>query len=204
MPGYFRMRRDLSVLLERFRNTPDAVLFGTGPGNVGTSRHVGIVEDVYPGYIVTIEGDSAHQVRRYVVPIRHPRSVGEPGRIYAYASPKRRPYVPGVGIARPIAPPALSKARLRAAIAKQDPGSRRSRGGRLGAAIASLRAFQYMPYRAPGIRIGWTGVNSLGQVEVAVVAHGAPGTAALVWQGFLARYADSGAAYVVSYYDSSP
>lgn len=198
----------LNTYVLRPKATPlpgDAVLFGTGPGSVGTSLHVGIVEDVYPRYLVTIEGDVAHQVRRFVVPIRHPRSIGEPGRIYAYASPVSRPRAAGLRtVARPIAPPALSKVRLRAAIAKQDPSGRRTRSGRLGAAIASLRAFQYMPYRAPKVRIGWTGVNSLGQVEVAVVARGVPGTAQLAWQRFLARYADSGTAYLVSYYDSAP
>ena len=46
----------------------DAVLFGTGPWTVDTSLHTGIVEAVYPGFLVTIEGDSLHGVRRYVVP----------------------------------------------------------------------------------------------------------------------------------------
>src|SRR5947209_15074018 len=65
----------------------DAVLFGIGPATVSTSLHVGIVEAAYPGYLVTIEGDSLHGVRRFVVPLRNPMRIGEPGRIYAYASP---------------------------------------------------------------------------------------------------------------------
>src|SRR5947209_474999 len=65
----------------------DAVLFGSGPSSVSTSLHVGIVEAAYPGYLVTIEGDSLHGVRRFVVPVRTPQRVGEPGPIYGYASP---------------------------------------------------------------------------------------------------------------------
>ena len=65
----------------------DAVLFGSGPWSVETSLHTGVVEAVYPGYLVTIEGDSWHGVRRYVVRLRDPQLVGEPGPIYAYASP---------------------------------------------------------------------------------------------------------------------
>ena len=35
----------------------------------------------YPGYLVTIEGDTQHRVERFVVPIRHPRRIGELGPI---------------------------------------------------------------------------------------------------------------------------
>jgi CHAP domain len=194
----------LNTYVLRHEATPqpgDAALFGTGPASVHSSLHVGIVEDVYPGYIVTVEGDAAHRVLRFVVPVKHPKRVGEAGPIYAYASP-----LPGAGTSRSHArasAASLSGARLRAAIAGQD-----SAGGltptdlRLRTTIRSLRAFQHMPYRAPGLTIGWFGVNALGQVLVAVKSTGSPASARSEWQSFLLRYGDAGRAYAVSYYPS--
>jgi hypothetical protein len=175
----------------------DAVLFGTGPGNVGTSLHVGVVEAVYPGYLVTIEGDTSHRVLRFVVPVDRPTRIGEPGPIYAYASPVHG--TPASAL-RKRPPPQLSPRALRLAIANQaakhqlTPTDRRLR-----TTIRSLRAFQHMPYREAGARIDWVGVNALGQVEVTVSSGGSLDSAQLAWQNFLARWQDQGSAYVVSY-----
>jgi hypothetical protein len=67
----------------------DAVLYGWGPT---ASEHIGIVEKVLDGQIVTIEGNFADQVSR-VGPFPPALAVlqGETGPIYAYAEP------PGVG-----------------------------------------------------------------------------------------------------------
>jgi len=67
----------------------DAALFGLGPG---ASEHVAIVERVFGGSIVTIDGNYADLVAR-VGPYPPSLAVvdGEPGPIYAYAQP------PGVG-----------------------------------------------------------------------------------------------------------
>jgi len=180
----------------------DTVLFGTGPGSVGTSLHIGIVESVYPGYLVTIEGDSRHGVRRFVVPIRHPQAVGEPGGIYAYASPVSRARAASAR-ARAASPggPRLSAAKLRLALARQAEASRLSLGDRrLNRTIASLRAFQHMPQRVGGVTIEWVSVNRAGRILVAVVSRHSPAFAQGVWRRFLARYHDSGRAYAVGYY----
>jgi len=177
----------------------DVVLFGTGPRTVGTSLHVGIVEDVYPGYIVTVEGDSDHRVVRLVVPTGDPTRVGEPGRIYAYASPLRdAPAVPLAGARRAAAARALRSSKL------VEPALRASRltptDLRLRKTLRSLRAFQHMPYRTAGVTIGWTGVDSLGEVNVAVISNGPLASAQAAWQSFLGRWGDPGVAYAVSYY----
>jgi hypothetical protein len=57
-----------------------------------------------------------------------------------------------------------------------------------------------MPYRAPGLTIGWFGVNAFGQVQVAVESAGSLADAQSQWQSFLARFGDAGLAYAVSYY----
>ncbi len=178
----------------------DAVLFGTGPATVSSSRHIGIVEAVYPGYIVTIEGDSSHRVLRYVVPLSAPWKVGEPGRIYAFASP-----VPRAGATRAAGAPApLSAARLRRALALQAARHRVSaEDRRLQRTIRRLRAFQHMPYHAGGVTIEWLSVNSQGKILVGVVSPGTITDAQAAWERFLARYGDSGAAYQVSYYTPS-
>jgi hypothetical protein len=180
----------------------DAVLFGSGPASVQSSLHVGIVEDVYPGYLVTVEGDAAHRVLRMVVPVDDATQAGEAGPIYAYASP-----LPGRGRGRshaPVARPAaaqLGGARLREAIDAQDHASGPTPTDlRLRATIRSLRAFQHMPYRAPGLTIGWYGVNPLGQVLVSVGSSGSLADAQSQWQAFLARFGDAGLRYAVSFY----
>lgn len=208
---YYWARTHTYVLRPRARPRPgDSVLFGTSPRSVGTSLHVGIVEGVYSGYLVTIEGDSRHGVRRFVVPIRHPQAVGEPAGIYAYASPVPRPRALSVEVgARPprTSSPGrrtLSSAQLRRALAYQARARRLSSAdGRLNRTIASLRAFQHMPYRDGGVKIEWTGVNTSGRILVAVVSRHTPGFAQGVWQRFLARYRDSGRAYAVGYYTPS-
>lgn len=42
----------------------DVLLFGTGPENTQTSKHIGIVESVHGNQVTLIEGNSADQVRR--------------------------------------------------------------------------------------------------------------------------------------------
>ena len=175
----------------------DAVLFGTGPWTVNTSLHTGIVQAVYPGYLVTIEGDSQHGVRRYVVPLRNPQLVGEPGPIYGYASPV------GLGgghaaSVRAMVPafPALPRALvMRQEVVRRGPSEEQ----RLLSAIAALRAFQHMPYRSAGVLINWTAVNRQGQVEVTVTSPQPMSYAVNAWQAFLRRFDDAGHAYVVSF-----
>jgi hypothetical protein len=177
----------------------DAVLFGSGPASVSTSLHTGIVEGVYPGYLVTIEGDSLHAVRRFVVPLRDPQLVGEPGPIYAYASPvaagngDRRASARSAAVSSfPPLPSAL--------IARQDfvpRGSLQHR--RLLRAIAALRAFQHMPYRTGQVLINWTGVDSGGLVEVRVTSAMPLSFARSAWLSFLRRFNDAGYAYTVSF-----
>lgn len=180
----------------------DAILFGTGPASVHSSVHMGIVEDVYPGYLVTLEGDSAHRVLRLVVPLDRPTRIGEPGPIYAYASPLPRAGASASRAPRPA--PRLSGGQLRAAIAGQDSAAGLTPTDlRLQATIRSLRAFQHMPYRAPGVTIGWFGVNAFGQVQVAVRSSGSQADAQAQWESFLARFGDAGLAYAVSFYPSS-
>jgi hypothetical protein len=175
----------------------DAVLFGTGPRSVGTSLHVGIVEGVYPGYLVTIEGDTSHRVLRFVVPLDRPTRIGEPGPIYAYASPV--PGAPANGL-RKGAPPQLSRRALRVAIANQAAKHRLTpTDRRLRTTIRALRAFQHMPYREAGATIDWTAVNRFGQIDVTVTSSDSLSSAQLAWQSFLARWQDPGRAYVVSY-----
>lgn len=179
----------------------DAVLFGTGPASAFTSRHVGIVEAVYPGYVVTIEGDSLHGVRRFVVPTRDPQSIGEPGPIYACASPV------GGSNARD------RRARVRAAAV----GARQWSGGhprrpprrpsleqrRLLRTIAALRAFQHMPYGIGLVRIDWTGVDSRGLVEVSVSTAMPVSYARTEWTRLLQKFDDAGRAYSVTF-DAPP
>ena len=67
----------------------DAVLYGWGPG---ASEHVGIVESVLGGEIVTIEGNFGNRVARVgPFPPALAMADGEPGPVYAYAEP------PGLG-----------------------------------------------------------------------------------------------------------
>jgi CHAP domain len=176
----------------------DAVLFGTGPSSVSTSLHVGIVEAAYPGYLVTIEGDSVHGVRRFVVPVPNPQRIGEPGPIYAYASP-----VSSTGAN-------ASRARTRAvaklaALTRAGKARRRirhmpSRGQRrLLRTIAALRAFQHMPYRFGEAQISWTGVDSRGRVEVNVASAMPVSYARSEWAQFLQNFHDAGNAYTVKF-----
>jgi len=173
----------------------DAVLFGTGPASVFTSLHTGIVEAVYPGYLVTIEGNSLRAVRRYVVPIRNPQLVGEPGPIYGYASPVA---VGGLAARRP----AISRfPGLQTAMIARQPPARPAptEHQRLVRAIAALRAFQHMPFRTPQVLIDWTGVTSAGLVEVQVSSTMPVSDAQRAWQAFLRRFDDVGHAYTVSF-----
>jgi CHAP domain len=174
----------------------DAVLFGTGPRTVDTSRHTGIVEGVYGKYIVTIEGNSLDAVRRYVVPIQDPQRVGEPGPIYAFASP-----VPNLG--------QTPSGRAHAAAERLPTFSPRmidrqasissTELTRLDRAIASLRAFQHMPYRMPNANINWTGVNPNGNVAVRVTSARSLQAASAAWLRFLHRFEDAGHAYQVTF-----
>ena len=199
--GYLYDWAQATTAVEGARGVPapgDAVLFGTGPSSVSTSLHTGIVEAVYPGYLVTIEGDSLHGVRRYVVPLRDPQLVGEPGPIYAYASPLGRGGNRGSsgGSAAVAAFPALPRAIIaRQRFAPLLPLERR----RLLRAIAALRAFQHMPYRTAHVLINWIGVNSRGLVEVRVTSAMPVSYARRAWQAFLHRFGDAGQAYTVSF-----
>ena len=172
----------------------DAVLFGTGPWTVDTSVHMGIVEAVYPGFLVTIEGDSLHGVRRFVVPLRNPQQVGEPGPIYAYASPvgarRARSFGPRAGAFRSLSPRAVSR---------QDGHHKLSERQRLLRAVAALRALQHMPYRMDHALINWTGVNRQGMVQVTVSTALPVSDAETIWQAFLRRFNDAGRAYTVSF-----
>ena len=174
----------------------DAVLFGTGPWTVDTSLHTGIVEAVYPGFLVTIEGDSLHGVRRYVVPLRNPEQVGEPGPIYAYAAPVSANGAKARGPNGPIAFPALAPRVVTRGDARPHKPSERQR---LLRAIAALRAFQHMPYHTDQALINWTGVNQQGLVEVTVSTAIPLSDAQGVWQAFLRRFDDAGHAYAVSF-----
>lgn len=176
----------------------DAVLFGTGPATPATSRHTGIVEAVYPGYLVTIEGDSAGGIRRYVVPLRNPRLVGEPGPIYAYASPL--PGSAAVGSDARAAALARWRARPLPVTAHAARSHRTSlEEQRLQRAIVALRAFQHMPYRIGGASIDWTGITRRGLVEVRVTSSAPLADAQSAWLRFLARFQDAGHAYAVSF-----
>jgi hypothetical protein len=42
----------------------DVLLFGTGPQNVNTSKHIGIVESVHGDRVTLIEGNSGDRVQR--------------------------------------------------------------------------------------------------------------------------------------------
>jgi len=197
--GYLYDWSRASTYVLRPRGVPqpgDAVLFGTGPWNVDTSLHTGIVEAVYPGFLVTIEGDSLHGVRRYVVPLSNPEQVGEPGPIYAYASPVS---APDPRLRRPrtaIAFPALAPR----VVTRQDGHPHKlTETQRLLRAIAALRAFQHMPYRMDQALINWTGVNRQGLVEVTVTTAMPVSEAQTVWQAFLHRFDDAGYAYTVSF-----
>jgi hypothetical protein len=190
----------------------DAVLFGSGPENMDTSLHVGIVEDVYrTGYLVTIEGDVIHGVGRFVVPIDDPERIGEPGPIYAYASPVAN----GSGGHAASAVAAGGFAPLpQAPIASQEPAALLApmpdRIAHVGVdwtvvndvrerTIRSLRAFQHMPYRSAHIRIDWTGVDRRGLVEVRVRTAMHMSYAREAWQRFLQRFHDAARAYVVTF-----
>ena len=178
----------------------DAVLFGTGPSSVSTSLHVGVVEAAYPGYLVTIEGDSLHGVRRFVVPTRNPQSIGEPGSIYAYASP--------VSTTSGQATPAHTRA-LATAAALTLVGLRKAprpstrppslQRHRLLRTIAALRAFQHMPYRIGQAQINWTAADSRGLVEVTVASGMPVSYARSAWRQFLKGFNDSGHAYSVTF-----
>jgi hypothetical protein len=183
----------------------DAVLFGTGPRSIRSSLHVAIVEDVYPGYLLTIEGNTDHRVVRLVVPTANPARVGEPGRIYAYASPLRA--APGRPRAARRPDPAAAARALRASVGQQagrEPPAHASKVSatdlRLRRTIRKLRALQHMPYQADGVKIGWTRVNPHGQIEVAVISRGTLAAAKLAWASFLAHWRDAGNAYAVTYY----
>ena len=196
---YYWARATTSVTSAHGLPAPgDAVLFGTGPSNVYTSLHTGIVEGVYPGYLVTVEGDSLHAVRRYVVPLRNPQLVGEPGPIYAYAAP-----VSSGSNNRSLASRALAAtpaALVPEILDRQQPAPLPSlERRRLVRAIAALRAFQHMPYRAPNESITWTGVDSQGLVEVNVSSTISISDARRAWQVFLRRFDDAGHAYTVSF-----
>jgi hypothetical protein len=200
-----------AALGPRARPLPgDAVLFGTGPWSLGSSLHVGIVQAVYPHYLVTIEGDSAHAVRRYVVPLRNPLLAGEPGPIYGYASPFGRPRVPGPplspgtltgGVATAVALVAatahaigqapMTNARLRHAAALE--------GGRLRMTIQDLAAFQHMPFHNAYLGVDWTGLDAAGRVLVQVRARLPLPYAVLAWQRFLRRFHDPGVRYRASF-----
>jgi hypothetical protein len=179
----------------------DAVLFGSGPWSVETSLHTGVVEAVYPGYLVTIEGDSLHGVRRYVVPLRDPELVGEPGPIYAYASPLGARGNRGGSIRSPVtALPAFSPS----LITRQEFAPRKlSEQRRLLRAIAALRAFQHMPYRTADMFINWTGVDTRGLVRVSVTSQMPMSYAINAWEAFLRRFDDAGHAYTVTF-DAAP
>jgi hypothetical protein len=174
----------------------DAVLFGTGPSSVSTSLHVGIVEAAYPGYLVTIEGDALHGVRRFVVPTRNPQQIGEPGPIYAYASPVGRPstQVYRARLGAVTAPSALRRNVGHRSAHPPSPGLRR-----LLRTIAALRAFQHRPYRIGRARIDWTGVDNRGLVKVSVASEMPVSYALGEWQRFLARFDDAGHAYRVTF-----
>jgi hypothetical protein len=176
----------------------DAVLFGSGPRTVRTSLHVGIVEQVYPGYLVTLEGNTTHRVVRLVIPRTRAWRAGEPGPIYAYASPLRgsaRRARAASAAARALRASRLGRPMAAPAAARLTPTDRRLRR-----TLLNLRAFQHMPYRAGPLRIGWAQVNRLGQVEVAVEYQGALAEAQQAWAAFLARWRDPGAAYAVTFY----
>jgi hypothetical protein len=174
----------------------DAVLFGTGPWTVDTSPHMGIVEAVYPGFLVTIEGDSLRGVRRFIVPLRNPELVGEPGPIYAYASP-----LSGHGARAPGPRAATAFAGVSPrSVTRQDLRPHNlSERQRLLRAIAALRAFQHMPYRIDQALINFTGVNRQGLVEVSVSTALPMSDAQGAWQAFLHRFDDTGRAYTVSF-----
>jgi hypothetical protein len=185
------------VLPRRARPRPgDVVLYGRGPATVDSSVHMGIVEAVYPGYLVTIEGDLAHGVRRMVVPVGNAKRVGELAGIYGYASPV--PAARASAFAPTVPPPTVAAAKLRRAIAHQDRLTPQDR--RLRRTIRALRAFQHMPYAGGGVTIEWVNVNAQGRIAVAVVSPLPPDQARAAWQEFLARYGDDGGAYDVAYY----
>jgi CHAP domain len=192
-------RASTYVLGPRSVPTPgDAVLFGSGPASVYTSLHTGIVEAVYPKYLITIEGDSLHAVRRYVVPLKDPELVGEPGPIYGYASPVGAGGESGVA-ARSAAVPAWP-ALPTALIARQDSAPPvLSEHQRLVRAIAALRAFQHMPFRTAQVSINWTGLDNRGLVEVRVSTGMPLSYARRAWRAFLGRFDDAGHAYTVSF-----
>ena len=171
----------------------DAVLFGSGPRTVRTSLHVGIVEQVYPRYLVTIEGNTTHRVVRLVIPRTRSWRAGEPGPIYAYASPLRS----GDRRSRAAADTRGLRASRRVGAARLTPTDRR-----LARSLRNLRAFQHMPYHAGPLRIGWTQVNQLGQVEVAVEYQGPLVQAREAWAAFLAHWRDPGVAYAVTFYSA--
>jgi hypothetical protein len=188
----------------------DAVLFGSGPANVYTSLHVGIVEAVYPHYLVTIEGDVIHDVHRFVIPASDALLAGEPGPIYAYASPLDR----AGGHGYPATPAAVhSTVEWAASIAKATADTipqalltnrhlsqnAALAGPRLESTIRALSAFQHMPFHSADLNLNWTGVNRAGKVDVTVRAPLTMPYAELAWQRFLHRFNDSGGAYVASF-----
>jgi hypothetical protein len=135
-------------------------------------------------------------VRRFVVPLHDPEQVGEPGPIYAYASPVSAQAATALGSRATMTFPGLSPR----VVARQDRSPHTlSERQRLLRAIAALRAFQHMPYRTDQALINWTGVNPQGRVEVTVSTTLPVSDAEAVWQAFLRRFDDRGQAYTVTF-----
>lgn len=170
----------------------DAVLFGTGPENTTTAPHMGLVEAAYPGYVVTIEGDVLHGVRRFVVPLADPQRAGEPGSIWAYAAP----IAPSDSIADVFIDPQVASPFLAPIVRRPTRGDRELR--RLVGSITSLRAFQHMPFQGPGYRVTWSGVNRRGKVKVVLSTERPLPVARRQWHAFLRRFHDAGRAYALT------
>ncbi len=173
----------------------DAVMYGTGPLTVYSAPHVGIVEAVYPNYLVTIEGDVIHGVRRLVIARSHPQAAGEPGPIWGYAQPvasaAKKPYVIDPEVSTPFRTTVVH------------PVGTEVSEARLLRTIRALRPFQHLPYRGDGYRIAWNGVDAKGQVEVTVTSKQDFSVAEADWTAFVRRYGGAASAYEVTY-DAPP
>jgi hypothetical protein len=146
------------------------------------------------------------------VPLSDPLRAGEPGPIYAYASPVGRPHRHGLPAspAALVADVAASASATVAATADnvaQAPITNRRlalalelEGPRLVSTIQALSAFQHMPFHSTLLHVDWTGLDRLGQVKVRVDAPLTMSYVALAWQRFLRRFHDPGSAYVVSFH----